>query len=294
MADSATYKQVGTLKEITYYPLKSCRGISVVEANCNVKGLDYDRHWVIMDRGGRPVMLKSRSELALIVPTMISETEMKIEAPGMQPLVIPLELSSDNLEYADVEIYGVTGNGVRVSVEADNWFSEYLGKPHSFLAFHSSCKPRYFRDKKTFGKMPYVKDTDCVAYANGCPYLIVSEASLAALNERHSGLQFDMKRFRPNLVVEGSGEFSEDTWTWVKVGTAVFRCMHRCGRCPLPNVDPVTGERHKTEPLSTLKEFRLAGKDEEHLYKKNPLFGRNLAVEVAGIVKQGDAVYASI
>ncbi len=286
------FKEVGRLKEITFFPLKSCRGISIPEAKCDVKGLELDRHWAILDRGGRIVTLRSRAELALVVPTII-DNSIKIEAPGMQPLILPLELTGDDLEYVEVDIFGLVGSGVHVSKEADEWFSAYLKKPHSFVAFNSKCKPRYVSDNKVFGKLPSVKATDCSAFADGCPYLLISEQSLEALNEELTDFNCSMKRFRPNLVIEGCEKFAEDSWKYVKIGDTVFRCLYKCGRCTLPSVDPLTGERHAKEPLNTLRKFRLAEENERQLHKNSPVFGTNLAIDSPGVIKQGDLVYAS-
>ncbi len=294
LAKMATeFVPVGKLKEIMCFPIKSCRGLSISEAKCGEKGLEFDRHWVILNRIGKMVNLTCRPDLAHVVPTMLDDS-IRIEAPGMQPLILPLELTGDDLEYVDVDILGLAGSGVHVSKEADEWFSTYLKKPHSFLAFNSNCKPRYFHDHKVFGKMPYVKESDCSAFANFCPYLLTSEASLVALNRHLSDMHCDMKRFRPNLVVEGCEEFAEDSWKWIKIGSTVFRSLNKCGRCPLPNVDPATGERHAKEPLTTLRKFRMAQGEEKDLYKQAPLFGKNLAVETPGVVNQGDIVYASM
>ena len=287
------YKEVGRLTEIYFYPVKSCRGISITNGNCNVTGLDFDRHWVILDRGGRAVTLGSRNELALIVPTMLDDC-MRIEAPGMQPLVIPLQLTRDKIEYIDVDIFGLKGNGVHVSNDADAWFSEYLQKPHTFVSFNASCKPRSRRDCKTFGNMPYVKDADCTAYAHSCAYHLISEESLVALNEQSTDMKFEMQRFRPNLVIEGCERFSEDVWKFIKIGDVVFRCLQKCGRCTLPNVDPTTGVRNKKEPLNSLRNFRMAPEEEKHLFKNSPVFGMNLAIDVPGKIKKGDIVYAAM
>ena len=62
---------------------------------------------------------------------------------------------------------------------------------------------------------------DAVSYADGMPYLLASRASLRDLNERVRGAEgggkdkgVPMRRFRPNIVVDGAGE-GEDGW---KVG----------------------------------------------------------------------------
>lgn len=69
--------------------------------------------------------------------------------------------------------------------------------------------------------------------------------------ERESGRDVDLRRFRPNVVIEtnGSEPFGEDRWVGqtlmfgdVNGGTAV-RVTMRDERCVMVNIDPDTAER---------------------------------------------------
>lgn len=61
------------------------------------------------------------------------------------------------------------------------------------------------------------------------------------------GTDLDVRRFRPNLVIEAFGEaaFPEDAWVGgvLTVGGARMRIDGRDKRCVVVNVDPVTGRR---------------------------------------------------
>lgn len=61
------------------------------------------------------------------------------------------------------------------------------------------------------------------------------------------GSELDVRRFRPNLVIEpfGAAAFPEDEWVGrvLTVGTASIRVDARDRRCVVINVDPVTGHR---------------------------------------------------
>ncbi|WEW59591.1 hypothetical protein PRK78_005065 [Emydomyces testavorans] len=90
--------------------------------------------------------------------------------------------------------------------------------------------------------------------------------------------KFSVRRFRPNLVLEGAVAYDEDDWKKIRIvpgpesrimpsssaendrkeenkGVEVFVACHTV-RCRLPNVDPDTGERHQIEPDKTLKSTR--------------------------------------
>ena len=57
-------------------------------------------------------------------------------------------------------------------------------------------------------------------------------------------------------------------------------------RCIFTNIDPETAERHKEEPLKTLKSYRQFEKTGD-----SPVLGIHLGVRIEGAVKVGDAVY---
>ena len=287
------FVKVGEVSSIAFYPIKSCRGISIAEANCSEYGVDLDRQWAILDGEGRVVTQCSKESLALIVPT-VDGNQLKVEAPGMQPLFLPLGIDNSRPQI-DIDLLGLSGSAVRVGKDADDWFSKYMGKPHTLVTFNKSlCKPRYLLDHKKHGKKPLVSDKDKIAFANGCPYLLISENSLNEVNKQCTKFECSMQRFRPNIVVSGCEAFSEDAWKCLQIGSAEFRCLHRCGRCILLNVDPETGIRDKQEPLKTLRSFRLVSKDDDPSYGNSPILGRNLGIEVCGSIKVGDDVFASM
>ena len=68
------------------------------------------------------------------------------------------------------------------------------------------------------------------------PLSLISTASIGTL---------DVRRFRPNLVVEAPGEFPEDGWVGrtLSIGGMRMRADERDPRCVLVNVDPDTTER---------------------------------------------------
>jgi uncharacterized protein YcbX len=55
-----------------------------------------------------------------------------------------------------------------------------------------------------------------------------------------------MARFRPNLVLDGLDAHGEDALDEITFATAdgpvQLKLVKPCGRCPIPDVDPATGE----------------------------------------------------
>lgn len=58
-----------------------------------------------------------------------------LKAPGMEPLYIPLVPPSPLKVLENVTVWGWTGPALSEGVDADRWFSEFLGKPSHFVRF---------------------------------------------------------------------------------------------------------------------------------------------------------------
>jgi uncharacterized protein len=87
---------------------------------------------------------------------------------------------------------------------------------------------------------------------------VASEASLAELNQRLKE-PVTMARFRPNLVLSGLEAHGEDHLDEIRFdtleGPVRLKIVKPCARCPIPNVNPLTGEPG-TEPGDTLSTYR--------------------------------------
>ena len=116
-----------------------------------------------------------------------------------------------------------------------------------------------------------------MAFADGFPLLVVSEASLNDLN-RKLEVPVPIERFRPNLVIKGCGPFGEDSWRRIRIGPLGIRLVKPCTRCTVPGVDLATGVMGE-EPLKTLARCRRSG--------NRILFGMNAIPDDTGELKKG-------
>jgi uncharacterized protein YcbX len=71
---------------------------------------------------------------------------------------------------------------------------------------------------------------------DAAPLSLISASSIGEL---------DVRRFRPNLLVEAAGEFPEDAWVGrlLRIGGLLMRVDRRDSRCVIVDTDPDTGER---------------------------------------------------
>jgi uncharacterized protein YcbX len=74
---------------------------------------------------------------------------------------------------------------------------------------------------------------------------------------REFGAVIDPLRFRGNLYVEGLPAWAEFEWVGEEIaaGQVCFRVIKRIQRCAATNVDPETGLRDMTIPVSLLRAY---------------------------------------
>lgn len=257
------------LSGIFIYPVKSLAGIEVVSSDVTPTGLKFDRKWMLVDADGQFLSQRRLPRMALI-KTALTANHLILKAPEMPDLSIPLT-STDGCVVKSV-IWKDQCDTSHVALEADEWFSDFLGQ---------NCQLVHQLDDVIRSVDPdYAQTTDQVAFSDGFPFLIISENSLVSLNNDMQ-LNLPMARFRPNLVISGCPAYEEDTWREIRIGHIDFRLPKPCSRCVVPTIDTETAETSK-EPLTTLNRLRK--------WQSKVYFGQNALHNQRGILTIGDAV----
>jgi uncharacterized protein len=257
------------LSALNIYPIKSARGIALAESEVDRFGLRYDRRWMVVDDTGRFLSQRSHPRMALVVPS-IGNSHLLVDAAGMPTLKLPLHPSP--AVTTRVAVWDDLCPATWVGEKAADWFSEFLGSP---------CSLVHMADDVVRPADPTFAPTGSrVSFADGFPFLLISEESLADLNRRLEQ-PLPMNRFRPNLVVAGGAPYDEDSWTDLEIGEIRLRVVKPCGRCLVTTTDQATGERGK-EPLRTLATYRRQGGE--------VMFGQNVLHQGQGRLRVGDAV----
>lgn len=258
-----------TLSDIYIYPVKSLAGIRVDRWPVDANGLRHDRKWMLIDQNNRFLSQRKLPKMALI-QTRLTENELILTTPAGQQLSLPLQPGAG--EPLEVEIWHDRCQARSISIEADQWFSDFL---------QCDCRLVYHPDDSLRRVDPnYANPSDQTAFSDGFPFLIVSDASLQLLNDAMQ-LNLSMLRFRPNLVVSGCGEYAEDSWREIRIGNIDFRLPKPCSRCSVPAIDPETALSDK-EPLVTLNRLRK--------WRNNVYFGQNALHDGLGELAVGDSV----
>ena len=252
------------------YPLKGGRGIAVASAELDALGFRHDRRWLVVDAAGGFVSQRTQPRLALIRPRL-RDGVLALEAPGSAPLELPAGPAGPGTE--PVRIWDDALPAAAAGPAADAWISRFLGERARLVAFATDAvrpvDPRYAR-----------RATDRVAFVDGYPCLLLSQASLDLLNARLA-TPVPMNRFRPNLVVGGTAPHAEDGWRRIRVGDVAFDVVKPCARCVVTTVDQQSG-MPTSEPLRTLATYRTVG--------HKVLFGQNLLHDSPGTLRVGQHV----
>lgn len=250
-----TRLRMPTLTQLNLYPIKSCAGIALREAILTDAGLMaaphvYDREWMVVDAQGKFLTQREFPKMALIAPRINTDT-LELRAPGMLRLEIPLALPANDAATLDIQIWGETLSAYDCDDTAAKWFSQALGTPCRLVRFHADAR-RVANPKWTGGiQAPSL-------FADGFPVLVISEASLADLNQKLTAQgreSLPMNRFRPNVVLGGIGAFEEDYAESIRFGDAILKPVKPCPRCPIPSVNQDTGEIGP-DPLDILRTYR--------------------------------------
>jgi uncharacterized protein YcbX len=261
-----------TIAALVVYPVKSCAGVPVTEAVLTEAGLDLDRAWMVVDADGGFVSQRELPRMALVRP-QIKTFEIILRAPGM----LALHLAIDAVEQpVRVRVWDDAVAAFDMGAVAAQWFTDFLGRPLRLVRFDP--EHRRLSSLKWTGGVEAPNQ-----FSDGFPVLVTSTASLAELNARlvsagHGAV--DMARLRPNLVLEGVEAHDEDRLDTLRIttetGTAELRPVKPCARCPIPNIDPATGE---SSP---------AVGDTLQTYRQDPRLNGAVTFGMNAIVLQGD------
>ncbi|PSU00050.1 hybrid-cluster NAD(P)-dependent oxidoreductase [Photobacterium iliopiscarium] len=259
---------VPTLSQIHVYPVKSTAALTQSHAWVEKQGLAFDRRFMVASDEGAMITARKYPQMVKITATL-TMTGLVLQYPNKTDLV---------LQYADFAMVDVPAtvwndnfSAYTTTVIANQWFSDIIGHSVQLLF----CGQQSNRVRSKIGHN--------VSFADGYPLLVISEASLAALNER-SRDHHTMAQFRTNLVVSNTDAFAEDEWKRIRIGEVEFEIVKPCARCILTTVDPLTGEFNALkEPLKTMATFRADAAGDV-------FFGQNLVALNEGMIRAGDVI----
>jgi uncharacterized protein len=240
-----------TLHSLYVHPVKSCAGIAVQQGLLIETGLELDRAWMLVDEQGVFITQREQPRLALVQPSLRG-SDMLLRAPGM----LALHVALDRVETAvRAKVWDDWVQAYEMGALAAQWFSDFLGRRVRLVRFD----PQFTRLSASRWTGPHRAST---AFADAFALLVTSTASLAELNRRleaRGAAAVDMRRLRPNIVLDGIDAHDEDHIDQLEIdtpqGTVQLKLVKPCARCTIPGVDPDTGTQG-FEVIDTLAGYR--------------------------------------
>ena len=260
------------LSSIHIYPIKSTAPVDLPESIVEPRGLAHDRRFLVIDDKDR-FLTARRYPVMVKIASALRDDGIEVTAPGHQGLRVANDSAGE--PDREVTVWRSQVPAVDMGDAAAAWFSDVIG---------ASCRLVFMGERSRREVDPdYARPGDEVSFADGYPLLVTSKSSLDDLNGRLDA-PVTMRRFRPNLVVEGFEAYAEDGWKQLRIGDVLFDAAKPCDRCVFTTIDPVEAVKDPAgEPLKTLGTYR---DDPE----RGILFGVNVIPRSAGVVREGDAI----
>lgn len=232
---------VGTLKEIWRYPVKSMRGETLRRCRITSKGLVGDRGWAVRDdkageiRGGRHL-------------------------PGLLGFSARYDTEPETEPWPPARITGPTGEEFASDdTRASEFISEHLHRPASIWPIQPAENLDHYRRLpltehdlvEQFGREPDEPLPDMQifpqelmqfvafpgTYFDVLPIHLLTTASLSYMREVTPGADWNVQRFRPNMVVDTADAHGllEADWPGqrIQVGEVELSCYSVAPRCSI-------------------------------------------------------------
>jgi uncharacterized protein YcbX len=208
-----------------------------------------------------------------VVVTWVGPEDAGAQGQGQaqREIRFPLRPRLDGLQKVNVDLYGSATDAYDMGDEASAFFSHYMGvetrlvhlghysrpvlgsgAPHSDQAVARSLPPLVRAVRRLVVPSLLKHKPERISFADMGQYLVVTQESNAETSRRlresdpsAGGVQMDIKRFRPNIVVSGSpAPFDEEYWAELCFpGGLRMALTANCLRCQAITVDYDTGKR---------------------------------------------------
>ena len=277
------------ITDLFIYPVKSLKGIALNESMTTLRGLQYDREWMVTTSDyefitQREIPLMSMIEVSIDLDalTLSSKNNTKFQVP----------LLSSNTNVIKSSVWGDICDAYDEGDDVSLWLTSLLGQYKN----KSLRLVRYSSQGIRPVPAKYLNGVEAQsAFSDQFPYLITSWESLEKLNTgliKNGSQVAEMDRFRPNIVVKGIDNLEKKTSQNLlchKSGYD-FGLRKPCKRCKIITINQDDGKiDNPKEPLATLTSLRFS--DEI----KGAFFGQNaiLLSNKNYILKVGDELSIS-
>ena len=236
--------KVGVVSEILRYPVKSMGGESLDEVRVGAQGLPGDRSWAVRDevnggiRGARKIgRLMELNARFTTPPAATGSSPAQITFPdGSKATTRDADVSDRISQAVDHKV------SLWPLLPADNLDHYRRGAPAhedrdtELRALFARTPEEPLPDLSIFPPELKEFESEPGTYFDAFPLLLLTAASLAAMQERAPQSIFDVRRFRPNFLISETSPqdpFPEQDWRGrrLRIGEAIVEVTVECPRC---------------------------------------------------------------
>lgn len=202
---------------IFVYPVKSLPAIECERASFDQHGLKNDRVFALYDHNGDMMTRRNTKGMA--------DFELKLNGTEKLRLYSRITRSAVEVELApmdsmrDLGVWNRTESGSLVDREVNEFLCDH---------FSSGVRMYFINRKQTFS-----------SFHDDSPILVCNRTSAGFLSSQYA-VSIDIRRFRPNIVVEGNEYFEEAAWKILNMDGVELKPVKLCSRCIIINQDPDT------------------------------------------------------
>jgi uncharacterized protein YcbX len=235
---------IGTVSNIYRYPVKSMAGESLKSVTVGAGGIPGDRAWAVRDevkggiRGGKKI------------PRLMQLSSHYANPPadsGSSPAVITLP-SGETAGTGDRDINQKLSEALEHDVSlwpllSADLLDHYRRGAPNHEDFEQELREMFARtpdeplpDLSVFPPELVEFESPPGTYFDAFPILIMSKASLASMQRARPDSAFDVRRFRPNVLLDNTEidvAFPEQDWEGrrLQIGSVILKAEVICPRC---------------------------------------------------------------
>lgn len=204
------------IAELWRYPVKSLLGERLPSLSLVGDGVGGDRLWGILDRSDGRILTARREPRLLFAASRMGTGDVpSITLPDGRMLTGPGSATDDAL-------------------------SAWLGKPVTLVSATESdaLRAEYFADATDDSSRAIEWTMPKGRFVDAYPVLVMSTAGLRGGAAAYPAGSWNVRRFRPNILIEMAGEgWLEDAWTGrsLRFGATQLSPSRRCVRCTMVN-----------------------------------------------------------
>ncbi len=132
------WTEAGSVGGVRIYPIKSCMGVDVEEAQATLNGLRsadsclIDRHFVITDKKNKMITGRKHPQVVLVEPSVVADAKtgektLALNAPGMEEVRVrlPSRVQAAKINEEKLELW-LPCMGIDLGREVGEWLSTFL------------------------------------------------------------------------------------------------------------------------------------------------------------------------